>query len=203
VTVNNLELSDGAGTTYATNPNVTLSCSLTDYTGLSVRYLLTTALGTVWSSWKPVTGNSITKPLALSSTNGSRQVYMQLREDTSGEMTDPQEATIILDTKKPAGIVRINNGAPSVPQGTSTVALTIVAKDLGSGIDKMAIYQTGDTVPNPIEPDDPRFQDFAPNVAEYALDTSTLGTKTVYIWVKDKAGKISAVMQDSINVVAP
>ena len=111
--------------------------------------------------------------------------------------------TIILDTRKPAGIVRINNGVPSVPQNTASVNLTIVAKDPGSGIDKMAIYQTGDILPHPINPDDPRFQDFAPNVAEYALNTSTIGTKTVYVWVKDKAGKISAVMKDSINVVAP
>jgi hypothetical protein len=128
---------------------------------------------------------------------------MQLREDTTGKMTDPQEATIILDTKKPAGVVRINNGVPSVLKNTSAVALTIVANDPGSGIDKMAIYQTGDILPNPIDPGDPRFQDFVPNIAEHVLNTSTVGTKTVYVWIKDKAGKISAVMADSINVVAP
>jgi hypothetical protein len=78
-----------------------------------------------------------------------------------------------------------------------------VANDYASGIDKMAIYQTGETIPSPIKPDDARFQDFAPTVAEFALNTSTIGTKTVYIWVKDKAGKISARMLDSIVVVAP
>jgi hypothetical protein len=38
---------------------------------------------------------------------------------------------------------------------------------------------------------------------EYALNTSTIGTKTVYVWIKDKAGKVSALMKDSIDVVAP
>jgi hypothetical protein len=128
---------------------------------------------------------------------------MQLKEDSTGRMTDPQAATIILDTKVPTGVVQINNGNSSVLQNTAGVTLTLVGNDYESGVDKMAIYQTGELLPNPIRPDDPRFQDFAATVAEYALNTSTTGTKTVYIWIKDKAGKISAAIKDTISVAAP
>jgi len=198
-TVNNLQLSGGVGITYSTDTHVTLSCSMADYTGLSARYLW----GTSWTPWEPLTGNNITKPLALSFTNGTRQVYMQLKEDGTGRMTDPQAATIILDTKVPTGVIQISNGVTSVPRNTASVTLTIVANDYASGIDKMAIYQTGEIIPNPIHLDDPRFQDFAPTVAEYALNTSALGTKTIYVWIKDKAGKISVAIKDTISVVAP
>jgi ABC-type transporter MlaC component len=198
-TVNNLQLSDGTGTSYSIDTDVTLSCTMADYTGLSARYLW----GTSWTPWEPLAGNNVTKTLALSTANGPRQVYMQLKEDSTGRMTDPQAATIILDTKIPTGVVQINNGSSSVPQNTASVTLTIVASDYASGIDKMAIYQTGEVIPNPIHADDPRFQDFAPTVAEYALNTSTTGTKTVYIWIKDKAGKISAAIKDTISVVVP
>ncbi|OGP75793.1 MAG: hypothetical protein A2W09_00650 [Deltaproteobacteria bacterium RBG_16_50_11] len=198
-TVNNLQLSGGTGTTYSTDTDVTLSCSLADYTGLSARYLR----GTLWTPWEVLTGNNITEPLALSTANGPRQVYMQLKENSSGRITDPQDATIILDTKVPTGVIQINNGTTSVPQNTASVTLTIVANDYGSGIDKVAIYQTGETIPNPINPNDPRFQDFAPTVADYALNTSTTGTKTVYVWVKDKAGKISAPIKDTISIAVP
>jgi hypothetical protein len=198
-TVNNLQLAGAGETTYSITTNVTLSCTLADYTGLSIRYLW----GTSWTPWEPLTGNNVTKPLVLSTANGPRQVYMQLKEDSTSRMTDPQAATIILDTKVPTGVIQINNGSSSVPQNTASITLTILAKDYESGIDKMAIYQTGERIANPINPNNPRFQDFAPSVAEYALNTSTPGTRTIYIWVKDRAGKISAMMKDTISIVAP
>ena len=199
VTADNLQLSGGACSTYSTDTDVTLSFTLADYSGFSARYLW----GKAWTPWELLTGNGMSKPLTLSSSNGSRQVYMQLREDSTGKMTDPQAAAITLDTKAPTGVIQINNGSSSVSQNTASVTLTVAANDYTSGIDMMAIYQTGEILPDPITSDDPRFEDYSPMVADYVLETSTLGTRTVYVWFKDKAGNVSAVRKDTISVVAP
>jgi hypothetical protein len=118
-------------------------------------------------------------------------------------MSDPLAATIILDTKAPTAVIQINNGNSSVSQNATSVTLTALANDYASGIDKMAIYQTGEPLPDPILSDDPRFEDYSPMVADYVLDTSTPGTRTVYVWFKDKAGNVSAGRKDTISVVAP
>jgi uncharacterized repeat protein (TIGR01451 family) len=201
VTITGQKLTGGSGNSYTTTPAVILTYDVSD-TNVMARYLY----GTSWTAWETpsISGSTVTRPLTLSSSNGPRQVYIQLKENSSGKITDPACASITLDTKVPLGCIQINNGATTMPrnnQVANTVVLTIAGYDPTSGIDKMAIYQTGDILPT--IPPDGDFIDFTPTVSEYTLNTPTIGTKMVYIWFKDKAGKISAKKSDSISVIAP
>lgn len=183
---------------YTTGTLVKLNATVSD-TNIMARYLYSGS----WTSWEtpptpPLDGNIVYKALNLPSTNGVHQVYIQLKENATGKMTDPKFVSIILDTTNPNGSIQINNGDGSVKQAGSitNVNLTITATDVGSGIEQMAIYQgAAPASPNPAD-----FILFNPSVSYFPLDTSSTGTKNLYIWFKDRAGRISSRKNDSINV---
>lgn len=185
--VSNLKINNGAA--YTKSGTVALTYTIT-YTPTHYR---TSSNGTSWSSWTTPVPASL-PAFSLGTTNGQKDIYMQVKDATN--VSPVVRATIILDTTAPTGAIQINNGNAAVTKtgNTTNVTLTITASDAISGIDKMAINQTGAT-PAPGD-----YIAFAPTVANYPLDTTTTGTKTVNIWFMDKAGNISAKKSDSITV---
>lgn len=182
------------GSPYSTSKVITLTYDV-DNTNIMARYFY----GTSWTTWETpaIAGSTVTRIITLSGTNGPREIYVQLKENATQKLTNPQEPDIILDTKAPTGAIQINNGEGSVSRSgpTTDVTLTIVAQDTASGIDKIAVNQTGIT---PAPGDYVSFTD--PVISSYPLDTPATGTRTVYIWFKDKAGLVSSRKSDSINV---
>jgi hypothetical protein len=182
------------GSPYSTSKVITLTYNV-DNTNIMARYFY----GTSWTAWETpaIAGSTVTRIITLSGTNGPREIYVQLKENATQKLTNPQEPDIILDTKAPTGAIQINNGDASVSRSgpTTDVTLTIVAKDTASGIDKIAVNQTGIT---PAPGDYVSFTD--PVISSYPLDTPATGARTVYIWFKDKAGLVSSRKSDSINV---
>lgn len=71
-----------------------------------------------------------TKAWSLSSGDGTKTVYMMLKDD-QGNTSDTYSDTIILDTIAPTGTVSINNGA--VHTNTTGVTLNVTSDD-GTGV---------------------------------------------------------------------
>jgi hypothetical protein len=187
---------------------VKLTYDVSQSANIKVRYLS----GTAWTSWEIPTVNAgtVTKSITLSSTNGMRQVYVQLLEiagsASPGAMTDPTFASIVLDTVAPKPFVQINHGATSLSRFNTNpngLILTILATDSESGPDKIALFQTGSLPSTTVPPaaDSPDWFDFTPTVDSFGLNTGTTGTKSVYVWLKDRAGKISSLKATAIKVV--
>jgi hypothetical protein len=186
--IENFKINNGA--LYAKSATVTLAY---DLIGNPSQYRI--SVQGKWSTWTPI---PIPHTVYLKSPDGSRTVYLQVR-DAAGNTSPIAGDTIILDTKPPKGSVLINNNAASVTRtgNTTSVTLSIVATDATSGLDKMALYQTGDTLPK--NPPENAFIPFVQTL-KYSLKTVTAGKKSVYIWFKDKAGNIGVGKSDSIKV---
>jgi hypothetical protein len=206
VTVGNVQLNDGKP--YTTSNSVKLTYDVSQSTNVKVRYLT----GTSWTAWEIPTVNVgvVTKSFTLSAVSGLRQVYVQLIEDTlsarPGAMTDPKFASTVLDIEPPKAFVQINHGITSLSRFNTNpnyLILTILATDVASGLDKIALFQTGSLSSTTVPPtaDSPDWVDFNPTVDSFGLNTGLTGAKSVYVWLKDRAGKISALKTTKINVV--
>ena len=100
------------------------------------------------------------KPPKNAGTSGLCPVYVQLMETTGsanpGAMTDPKFTSIILDTVPPQAFIQMNQGATSLSRFNTNLnylILNILATDSASGVNKIALFQTGTlastTVPPP------------------------------------------------------
>lgn len=206
VTVSNLLLNDGKP--YSVSGSVKLTYDVSQSTNIKVRYLY----GTAWTAWEipAVVAGKVTKLVTLSAVSGSRQVYVQLLEDIGsarpGAMTDPKFASTILDLDPPKAFVQINQGATSLSRFNTNpnyLVLSILGTDGTSGIDKMAIFQTGSLPSTTVPPaaNSPDWVDFTPTVDSFGLNTGLVGAKSVYVWLKDRAGKFSLLKATAIGVV--
>lgn len=190
------------GVTYATSPAVVLTYIPPAISGLKARYCFIDSAGTLaWTAWGALAGGAVTKNLTILSGNGLRQVYVQLKDPT-GAITHIDYASILLDASAPAGGFMINNGLTSIQRAgdTTYLTLTIVSNDTASGISQIAIYQSGEAVPAPITAGDPRWEAFTTQKNNFPLATTSIGTKSVFMWFKDVAGKISAMQTRTITV---
>jgi hypothetical protein len=204
VTISNLLINDGKPC--ASSPSVKLTYDVSQETNIQVRYLY----GTAWTAWETpvVSGGRVTKSIVLSSLNGPRQVYVQLKE-TAGSATpdalrDPLPTTIILDTVAPGAFLQINNGTTTLRRFNTNVnylVLTVLGTDSASGVDKIAFSQSGSPSLVPPPPGSPDWRAATATVNSFGLNTRTTGIKSVYLWVKDRAGKVSVRKVASVNVV--
>lgn len=102
--------------------NVTLTLTATDLEGEAIEMRFSND-GITWSSWE---SKISTKSWTLSHGEGSKTVYMQLR-DTAGNISNTFSDTIVLDTTPPAIIGVTNNGVYntdvtiSFNEGTATL----------------------------------------------------------------------------------
>ena len=82
------------------------------------------------------------------------------------------------------------------------LVVTILGVDIASGVDKVALFQTGSLPSTTVPPtaDAPDWLNFAPTVESFGLDTSATGSRSVYVWLKDKAGKVSTLKTTAISV---
>lgn len=148
-----------------------------------------------WTDWEDFQSS---KSWTLNSTDGTRTVYYQAK-DVAGNIAPSNSDSIILDTTKPSSVnitITGDGDTPSTHSNDVGITLTINAEDSTSGVEYMMIS-------NDITFSGRSWVDYATS-KDWTL-TSGDGIKTVYIKVKDRAGKLSDIYSDNITLdtVAP
>jgi len=169
------------GATYTKTTSVTLNLSATD-TGLGVEKMKFSNNNSIWSTPQAY---ATTKAWKLTSGKGTKTVYVKY-QDKAGNWSSNYSDTIILDTIRPTGSIKINKGATYTK--TTKVTLNLSAKDTGSRVGKMRFSNNKLSWSTP--------QAYATTKA-WKL-TSGKGTKTVYVKYQDKAGNWSVAYSDKI-----
>lgn len=173
------------GAALTTNPAVALQITASDNTGVTDMLIAETA-DFAGAEWQPY---SATASFTFTGTGGNRTVYVRLR-DGSGNTCDISDS-ILYDKDPPAGSILINAGAAST--ASQSVTLNIAGNDDVQVADMMVS-------------EDPAFTGVAwePFAAgrSFVLSSGT-GTKTVYLKLRDVAGRESSVYSDEIVVVQP
>jgi hypothetical protein len=135
--------------------------------------------------WGGYSNIELTKTYSLTGADGIKRVYIQFR-DANGSESNIYYDDIILDRKKPNGIVIINDGAYITKD--RAVQVKVIAIDEQSGVDKIEISldNTNWDIYDESNPD-----------KRYILQGDD-GVKNVYVRITDKATNISSVLKDSI-----
>ncbi|MBE3123305.1 MAG: hypothetical protein IMZ65_00705, partial [Planctomycetes bacterium] len=182
------------GDARTTSTGVTLSISATDALSGIDWYRLsessTFADSPAWTDWTALVGLPQSAPLTLSAGDGSKTVYVQLKDNAGNLSTEAtsNHASISLDLAAPvfSSQVLINSGATTT---TSTVVtLTIAASDSGSSI---AEYQLSESSTFAAGPTTTAWIAWT-STPSYTLSSGD-GSKTVYARLKDASGHMSAV----------
>ncbi len=185
ITLNtNGSVSVNSGATYTTTRMVTLS--LTPPNPVSADLVMIanepSFTGRPWISF------SATKDWWVTGGEGGKTVYVKYK-DNAGNISEVSIDTITLDYTKPTGSISIEGGASYI--NFQTVALSLAADDITSGMDQMMIANN------------PSFTGAAWEAYSSTKIWALLaqdGYNTVYIKYKDKAGNISGAYSDVVFV---
>jgi parallel beta-helix repeat protein len=172
---------------YTTSTAVTLTLTYSDVGGSDVDQVRYSNDGSAWTDWETTSEGN---PWTLTSDDGPKAVYYQIKDNAGNTATFSD--SIVLDTTAPSGFVSVNSGATYT---TSTgVALTLSTTDL-NGVAEMA-FSTDGTTWSAWE---------AYSTSKSWTLTGGDGTKTVYAKFKDNAGLESSICEDStiLDTVAP
>ncbi len=122
----------------------------------------------------------------LNSGDGQKNVFVRFR-DEAGNIAGPSNASIILDTKAPAGKFSINKGSRFTNNAIKAVSLSLTYDDETYKIQ----------LSNKPSFDDLEWMEPAKEIESWTLDGDD-GTKTVFLRLKDKAGNISKPVTSQI-----
>jgi hypothetical protein len=176
IQTSNIQINNNAS--YTNKTGVTLTIQNPDnnlYTYMSFSQDLVKWTG--WETYKE------TKGISLTGQDGEKWVYVRFTDSGKVQVSDIYGDSIILDRKKPVGVVLINGGAYIT--NDSVVRVTVNAVDELSGVQKIEIST-----------DNVNWQAYDPN-STYQL-TEGDGVKKVYVKVYDNAGNMSSTLIDSI-----
>ena len=176
-----------SGETYTTNTSVALSLIANDDSNKKMRFKNS---GGNWTDWEDFQNS---KSWTLTSTDGSKTVSFQAK-DVAGNIATAVTDSITLDKTKPSNVnvsITGKGDTPSTYTNEVSVTLAISAEDATSGLEYMMIA-------NDVAFTDRSWESYSTS-KEWTL-TSGDGTKTVYLKVKDRAGKVSDIVSDSITL---
>ena len=190
-----LLVSINSGSTFANDPEVTLTLAATDPNGVSQMQFSNN--GSTWSPLVPYASstswNLVDPGYGGTSFNGVKTVHVKF-QDAAGNLSADATDTITYDTTPPTGSLTFHN-LSTYTTGT-TVQLDLVCSDAGSGCSEMHFSNDGLTWSNAVA--------FAPNAtwditnAAYGGSAGD-GAKTVYAQYKDTTGNWSnAVITASV-----
>ena len=195
-----VSINTGAATT--TSTSVSLSISATD-TGSSVAfYRLSEApdfSGVTTTSWTPWTGSPQTAPFTLSSGDGTKNVYVQLRDANNNLSTETttNHDSITLDAAGPTFTSAVVLGSAAASTASTTVAISISATDVGSSVahyrlSEAADFTGGTTTAWTVVP--------LPTTCSLSPGD---GSKTIYVQLRDANSNVSTesvINHDSITL---
>lgn len=170
------------GAVYTANSKVTLSLGY--YPSAAKMQLYYN--GKAWTKPEPF---AATKIIHLPKGDGLKTVqvrYLDANGTTLGEYT----ASITMDTVAPSGAVKINGGA--LYSNSRDVNVEVIANDITSGISKMCIKED-------LPCGDAEFESYVSS-KEYTIKSALAGKKTIYVTLKDLAGKISKPLKATITL---
>jgi hypothetical protein len=171
---------------YTNSPGVTIYLDYSDE-GSGIVDVMYRNDGLNWSGyWEPA---SATKQWNLLPGDGVKGVYCQLR-DKAGNIAAFYD-TITMDTKAPAAVITIDG--ESNYTNLSSVTLTIMAGDEGSGVDRVR-YSSDGTWAN-------AWENYA-TTKTWTLSPGD-GAKTMYYQVRDRAGNINQTSTQIILDTTP
>ncbi len=190
-TVCSVEIKSGDTYTNTTSVNLT-TITATDNSSTEMRFK---NAGGNWTSWQNFQGS---RSWTLFSGDGSKTVYYEARDVANNTISSPVSDSITLDTTKPTVNLTITGkgDTPSTHTNNVSVTLSITGSDATSGVEYMKIS-------NNIGFAGASWVDYNTS-KEWTLNSGD-GVKTVYIKVKDRAGKESDTSSDNITLdtIAP
>ena len=144
----------------------------------------------------PYEAFSATKTWQIRAGEGSRSVYLWLKDGAGNAAAAAAAATIKIDTLAPSGVtVSINGGDAETP--TLNVSVAIAATDY-STVDKMCLKMAAGATCAEAD-----FVPFASPVA-VTLPEGAMGARYVYVWLRDARGNtMSAPASDMITYNDP
>jgi YD repeat-containing protein len=167
-----IDINSGAASTNSVNVTLTLTCS--DASGCSQMKFSNDVDNE--PNYSTPEAYSATKAWALSSGDATKTVYAKFK-DTAGNWSSAYNDSIQLDTTPPTGTISINSGASCT--NTSTATLTLSCSDTGgSGCSKMKFSNDGSSYSDE--------EDYNTS-KQWPLDSTSNGTKTVYVRFRDAA----------------
>ena len=168
------------GYSYAVSSDVNLVLTYSD-SGSGVSQVRYGNDGFTWSDWA---SPSASKAWTLSSEDGLKTVYYQIKDNTgqTGNYTD----TILLDTTAPTGSIVIN--ADDSYATSTSVTLTVTFVDDGSGVNQVRFSNDGSIWSDWASPSETK---------SWSLSSGD-GGKTVYYQISDYSGLISSTYSDTI-----
>jgi len=181
-----LEIESGDAYTNTTVVSLT-TISATDTSDKKMRFKNAGGSYTDWEDFQS------SRDWTLASTDGSKTVYYQVK-DVAGNTATEVSDSITLDTTKPSSVILSITGkgdTPSTYSNDQSVTLSISAEDATSGVEYMIIA-------NDITFSGRTWEEY--NTSKEWTLTSSNGAKTVYIKVKDRAGKISDIYSGNITL---
>jgi len=175
------------GAAFASSPSVTLMLTASDpASGVdSVRFSNSGSWSSDNQGWEAF---SETKSWTLSSGDGGKTVYYQIR-DNLGQVSMLFSDTIVVDATPPTGSIVINDGAAFT--SSSSVTLKLTANDPTSGVSRVRISNDGVW-------DTELWTSFS-STKDWTLSSGN-GVKTVYYQIEDKVGLTSSTYSDTITL---
>ncbi|ASJ55972.1 phage tail protein [Brevibacillus formosus] len=176
------------GATHANNQDVTLQIAVTDFSNkLQMRFSHDTSDPANWTSWETLTA---TKAWTLSTGDGTKSVYMEVKDKAGNIASFTDEIT--LDMTNPTGAFEINQGQAYT--NTSKVTLSVESADT-HGVEMR------------LSNDNLTWSDWktAPTKGNVPWELSGGdGTKTVYLELRDPAGnQIALQKQITLDSAGP
>jgi hypothetical protein len=167
-----------SGAEYTTTIDVTLTISEVDVLAQDLR------IGDSGNAGEWVSVNVNTVPWKLSGGDGLKSIYIEFRNAYGNITWNGTSDSIILDTTPPTGVLEINDSETTTDIKVLRLKLIASDDDIASmninEEDTWSIWQ-GYLAQN-----------------NYALQNMATGNKTIYVWLKDRAGNISATISASI-----
>ncbi|MDR2428520.1 MAG: hypothetical protein LBD62_01785 [Candidatus Margulisbacteria bacterium] len=119
----------------------------------------------------------------LPSGDGTKMISVEYRNQAGNVTWNGAGDSIELDTTAPAGSLEINEGETATDNAVFKLKLTASADTVSMNINETDAWSI--------------WQNYSIQTSYALLDTAT-GNKTVYVWLKDRAGNISATISAGI-----
>ena len=182
-----ITINDGA--TYTNSREVTLTLSASD-TGYGVKDMCFSNDGSSWSAWEPY---STTKTWTLPSGDGTKYVYLRVR-DYAGNIAGPVYDTIILDTTPPSTSHTVS-GTEQSGWYKDSVTVSISASDSTSGVYRIyyRYYKKGTSPPS--------WSYISGSSGSFTVNpTGGTGTYIVEYYAVDNAGNSESIHSFEVNI---
>lgn len=168
---------------YTNSTGVTLAITGSDAGSGIYQMMISNVADFTGASWETY---ETSKAWTISSGDGTQTVYIKLR-DTTLNVSDTAQDSILLDTSNPVGTIIINSG--DTYANTTSDTLTLSATDDTSGVEQMMISESATFV-------GASWESYA--TSKSVTLSSPDGTKTVYAKFKDASGNVSSTVSDTI-----